>query len=329
MYDNGDILLFVLSAWRQTPWRDFKRCFDEIQRKSATASSYDAAQTATSHRWRALRDLSTLGHIDLQLGPGDIRVFAAPPVLVRLPTLGNLKAVLCGARSPNFLEDIQSASVDSRVELVIESQSDISPFAPSRVELQAEDEILLETVADGVGIRYLSTPSARILAQVSVSLPEYLQSLEWSDAPELNWRCEDFDTQRLRFRPPGATRPDRRLSRYQDPATTIWRYHLWQDGQFAAVDLDWGRYTILAMTAQGVLRYEPENQQAFVPSGAPLPTLLARALGLCNGRCPASTPGVHPNPTGRYRKFTDVPPSIFRTVADKVEQQAFRNRWNQ
>lgn len=320
MYDNGDILLFALSAWRQTSWRQFKQCFDEIQRKYVMASGYNPSETATSHRWQALRELSTLGHIDLQFGQDGIQVSTAPPILATLPGFGMPKAVLCGARSPHLIEELQSVSANSGVELAIESQSMASPYAPSRVELHAEDAARIKSVADNAGIEYMDTPPARLLAHISISLSEYLQSLGWSNDREINWRCEDFDTTRIQFRVPSESRPRLRLSRYQNPATTVWHYRLWQGDQSAEVDLDWGRYAALAMESQRVLHYSPTRRKVLVPNGVPLPSLLARAFGLCSGHCPTLTEIVCSNLAGRYREFRGVPPSVFNKVASKLDQ---------
>lgn len=322
MYNNGDILLFALSAWRQTSWRQFKQCFDELQRKSAGTAGYDPSETATGHRWRAIRELSSLGHIDLELEPGSIQVHIAPPVLAALPGLGSPKAVLCGARSPNFMEDLSAEAQGAGVETLIDTQSSASPFAPTRVELRAEDATWIKAVADKIGAQYVETTPARLLAQVSISLYDYLQQVMWSNDREFNWFCEDFDTERLQFRAPGEIRPDQRLSRYRNPRTTMWHYRLWQGEQSAEVDQDWGRYAILATITQRVLHYSPETRNAFVPLGAPLPTLLARAFGLCSGHCPAVAEEVQSNPLGRHLRFIGVPPSVFNKVAAKLDQAA-------
>ncbi len=323
MYDNGDILLYVLSAWRQISWHNFKQCFDEIQRKSVETVGYDAMQTAYSHRWRALRDLSTLGHIDVRFERKSIRVAVAPPVLAALPSFGNPKAVLCGARSPSFIEGLRVASVNANVELTIDSQSDASPYAPARVEIQADKAVHIKFVADSIGIHYLDTPPARLLAHASISLSDYCLGLAWSSEPEIDWDRKDFDTCRLQFRPPSRTLSLQRLSRYQHPSSPLRHYRLWQGYQSAEIDLDWGRYAILALTAQSVLWYLP-NRIVLVPYELPLPTLLARAVGLCSGHCPTLTEGVEWNLEGCYQVFSSVPPSIFNKIAGKVDQATLR-----
>ena len=326
MYDNGDILLFALSAWRQTSWIQFKRCFDEIQRKNSASGHYDVTENATGHRWRALRDLSALGHIDIQINQDGIRVLAAPPVLATLPGFGNPTAVLCGGRSPRLIRELEAAAAATDLELTIDSQSTASPYAPARVEVRADDPAGIHSLAHVLGISYLDVPSARLLARVSITLAEYRQRLTWSNRPELNWRREDFDTDRLRFRPAGEASPQRRLSRYQDPTTSVWYYRLWQGNESADVIPDWGRYAILSSTSQRVLQYFPERRKAVVPYGAPLPTLLARAFGLCSGYCPTETQVTQTTPLGRCQEFHGVPPSVFNSVASKLEQATGRSR---
>ena len=325
MYDNGDILLYALSAWRQASWRKFKQCFDEIQRKSVDSSSYDATKNAYSHRWRALRDLSTLGHIDMGFEGKGIHVVAAPPALAALPSFGNPRAVLCGARSPNFIEELRTASASVNVDLTIDSQSAASPYAPSRVEIQSDNAVRIKFVADRVRIRYLDTPPARLVAHASISLSDYCLGLAWSSEPEIDWYREDFDANRLQFQPPSKMPLLQRLSRYQDPSSLVPHCRLWQGCQSTEIALDWGRYAILALTSQRVLRYLPDGI-VLIPYELPLPTLLARAFGLCSGHCPILTKGTKWNLEGRYQVFSSVPPSIFNKVAGKVNQETILSR---
>ena len=157
----------------------------------------------------------------------------------------------------------------------------------------------------------------------SASLEEYCRNLSWSAGEDLNWQREDFSVRSLRFQSAGETPPGTRLSRYQDPTTTIWRYRLWRDGQFAELEPDWGRYAILSACSMRNLQYDPVKRDVLVPLGTPLPALLARALGLCSGYAPRTgrrSGEADPDLRISYEVFRDVPPSIFRLVADKAGQ---------
>ena len=321
MYDDGDILLFALSFWRNTSWAAFKKCFDTVNRKHRAIE--EKHENATIYRWRVLRILRSLGHIDLRLESGAIQeVVVAPPVLVALPGFGIRKAVLCGARSPDTVQELRKAVALTDAAIFVQSQSMINPFTPTRVEVQAESDAHIRAAAESCRICYSEVPPARWIAEMSASLHEYCLEITWSKEEDLNWHREDFDIDNLRFGRPITISPQLRLSRYQNPVTSIWRYRLWRYGQFANVDLDWGRYAILAMLSRKVLRYDQASRKVFVPAGTPLPVLLSRAFGLCSGfaselkTLPSCTTTGH---LGRCEVFRDVPPSIFKAVASKLE----------
>ena len=323
MYDCGDILLYSLSAWRETTWTTFKKCFDEVHRRHVVASTREEQETAVYYRWRALRLLSSLGHVDVRFEAPGISVYVAPPSLAVLPGFGIRRAVLCGARSPSTLADLRKAAGAEGAAITAQPQTALSPYAPARVEIKADSDERIRATAGRMGMPYLDQPPARIMAYVSASLEEYCRNLSWSADEDLNWQREDFNVRSLRFQAAGETSPGTRLSRYQDPATTLWRYRLWRDGQFTELEPDWGRYAVLSACSMGNLRYDPVRRDVLVPLGTPLPALLARAFGLCSGYAPrGGQRSVESDPGIRIpcEVFRDVPPSIFRMVALKAGQ---------
>lgn len=320
MFSSGDILLFALSAKRRVPWPVFKQWFDEAHQKELIESLGKVGDRVASVRWQALRTMSCLGHIDLHFGQGDIQVVIAPPVLAALPSRGGSRAVLCGARSPNTVESLQEAAITYDVEITVGLQETSNAYVPTRVELYADSPAKIHDVSSSIGLRFIDFPPARALARVSVSIQEYLQRLMWSKDEELNWRREDYDPVRLRFLPNGQTTPHSRLSRYQNPTTSIWHYQLWRKGEWAEVELDWGRYAVLALSSRMILKYDLATKSVSVPYGAPLPTLLARAFGLCSGRCSTRFERTSSQAGHRYYRFDGVPPSVFNIVANKLGQ---------
>ena len=318
MYDVGDILLFALSARRQTGWGTFKRYFDEAYRRSTPIRQGVSTNNLASHRNLVLRALSCLGHIDWHSDTGKPAIVVAPPTIASLPTLLSYRAILCGARSPETVGDLQCAADGNRVRVIVNSQTGISPYAPTQVEIQGESISAIQGIADRIGIRYLEVPPARLLGHGSVSLVEYTRGLVWSNDRELNWPCQDFEANRVGFRGRTEPPPMRRLTRYQNPVTSAWQFRLWRDRESAEVDLDWARYAVASESSLDYLQYIRDRRSALVPLGAPLPQLLARAFGLCSGRWPA----LVENPNGRSFKhcfeFSDIPPSVFSTVAQKL-----------
>ena len=322
MYSKGDILLFALSAWGNVSWQKYRQCFDEIQRMSTAPDELSDSLNASLRRWDALRVLNCLGHADYHFGANEARVAISPPAVVALPGFQSYRAILCGARAPSTVEDARTAAAGAGAEINVTPQDELNPYAPARVEFRSGESAKIHAVADGMGLPYIENPPGRMLARVSASLQEYLQGLSWSDTHEINWRRKDFDTGKLRFITPDASASSTRLSRYQNPTTSLPRHWLWKDGMWAEVDLDWGRYAILALTSRQALRYDEEQRKAFVPLGAPLPILLARALALCSGYCPTQSAVDRYGAAGRYHAFRDVPPSVFNTIAGKVNQQS-------
>ena len=321
MFNSGDILLFALSARRRVSWPSFKQWFEEVHRKEIIRGQGKVDEPVPSIRWQALRTMSCLGHVDLHFGQDEILVVVAPPVLAALPERGVARAVLCGARSPGTAEKLQEAATAAGVEGIVGLQVVSNPYMPTRVELRAESTAQIHDVAASIGLRYIDFPPARLLARVSISLQEYRQSLTWSTEADLNWRREDYDTDRLRFLPSGETSPLIRLSRYQDPATSIWHYRLWRSGEWAEIELDWGRYAILALSSRRILKYDLTTRSVRVPYGTPLPALLARSFGLCSGHCSTLIERVSPQEKQHYYEFKDVPPSVYSAVANKLLQQ--------
>ena len=324
MYDNGDILLFALSAWRETPWTAFKKCFDEVHRRAHSNRSHEQDENAAVYRWKILRTLSCLGHIDLNRDFGGLRVIAAPTVLSALPGFGIRRVVLCGARSPHTVRELCEAATLAGIQTIVRSQTTARPYAPTRVELQAESDAQIRAAAEHLSIPYLDVPPARLMARASASLKDYCQGLTWSKEEELNWKREDFDVDNLQFRLPVGIPNPLRLSRYQDPVKSTWRYYLWRNSEFSEIDLDWGRYAILAMYSKQVLQYDQRNKKVFIPSGTPLPVLFARVFGLCSGYSSYSIQRKYfgsPDRLGSHEVFENVPPSIFKAVSKKIEQQ--------
>ncbi len=330
MYNSGDIFLFALSAKRKVPWSIVKRWFEEVHRRGVLDGQSKFDEPVASARWQALRTLSCLGHIDMKFDSDEIKVVVAPPVLAALPGRGVARAVLCGARSPASVENLQQAATIGGFETIVGPHLASCPYVPTRIELCADSSIQIHNVAASVNLRFIDFPPARSLARVSASLQEYCRGLVWSNEAEMNWRRQDFDTERLQFLPNSRIDSKLRLSRYQNPVTSIWYYRLWRNRESAEVELDWGRYAVLALSSHRVLQYDMAIKRASVPYGAPLPTLFSRAFGLCRGHCSTVLGLVPSNEAQRSYVYNDVPPSVFNEVASKLNQQPIEakgKRW--
>ena len=322
MFDNGDVLLYALSSWRSISWYQFKRWCDEIQRtKMNSIEIKGQSVSGTYYRWEVVRVFSTLGHIELEMKPSKISVHIAPPVIASLPMIDSHRAVLCGARSPALIEEIQSESRKVGIEVLIHSQSDVNPFAPCVVDMRAENRHQFEQLSKKTRIPYPNASSARSLVHAAVPLNELRQRLDWSNKRDLNWPRMDFDTESLRFRPFDETsQPQPLLSTFRNPISSIPYHRIRNNRVSAEVNLDWGRFLVLAAHRKRVLTYSREKRTVEVPIGVPLPTLLSRALGLCSGRSPDVIEGENLASTRRHLVYKNVPPSVFDRVAEKLNQ---------
>lgn len=325
MFDPGDILLYVLSSWRETSWTTFRKSFDELHRRQLATGHDAVVGDAALFRSRTLRMLVSLGHVDMSFGPtGAGTIVVCNPALVALPGPGVRRAVLVGARSPALVEKLRKAALDTSASLAVHPQGSSAPFAPSRIEVQASNIESFEKLAKIIGIPFSRFTPARAIARWSGSVDEYLARLIWAPNDDLNWYRQDFDQVSLRFASPDGEQAVIRLSRYQDPIRETWRYYrLFRGQEFATVNPDWGRYIVLSHQQRQVFEFDRTNSVVRVPTWVPLPVLLSRALVLCSGRSPVlgRTGELKEKRFGlRFDVYEGIPPSVANVVARKLGQ---------
>jgi hypothetical protein len=329
MPDSGDLLLFALSAWREASWSAFRNAFDGLYLRRIEAGEEAESEPIQHLRWRAALVLDVLGHCDVASGPEGRRLYAAPAALAALPVPGLPRAVLCGARSPATAAEVEQACIEfaGTGRVTMQPQNRLHPYAPSRIEVEADSDQALRRLAEMLGLMYISAPAAWRILELSPSVDEYIASLEWTREPEVNWPRRDFDRARLRFSNPAASSEGSglRLSSYTHPGGFRWLHRLWQNGSSANADPAWARYAVLKAAQEQVLLYDPRRGTVAVPRGTPLPRLLARGLALCSGSAPAFIPRDlvrqgSPEQHG-FDRYAGVPPDVFAVVAAKLGQR--------
>jgi hypothetical protein len=327
MYEDGDALLFIISAWRKTRWPTFGKAFDQIHTRKLKRQGSTDSEPLRYLRFRAARLLVSLGHCDADFRDENRHLIVAPAMLAALPAPGLPRAILCGARSPETTVVLRKAcaKIGQAVRLEIRSQENRAPFAPSRIEIESESNEALHLLAAELRIPYIPIPPSWAVTKVSGSLLEYLESLQFSQQQEVNWEREDYDPERLKFTPSSRESDGLRLSRYHDPVRLQWIYRLWQRQMSAEVDPSWGRFAILQAAGQQVLHYDNTTGVVAVPRGTPLPSLLSRALTLCSGYAPQfvnrSAVVAHSPERFGFEFYIGVPPDVLAIVASKVGQQ--------
>lgn len=294
------------------PWTSFKAAVD-----ATCVPDLRFASEMKHVRTEAVTVGDELGHWEVVTVGDSRRVVIAPPVLARLPWPGLPRAVLCGSRSPDTSSDLQRACAPIAGVEVSSTSMPAHAYAPSRIEVVAESEERMTTLASTLGIQYTSESAAWSVAVAACSLDEYLTSLAWEPRTELNWDRRDFDPQRLAFGGATTDGAPLRLSSYSHPSGWAWRDWLWREGSNADADRDWARYAVLSSAGIRVMGYDRTEGSTLVPRQVPLPKLLARALTLSSGRPPSARVGIGLG----VRAYGGVPAGLFALIASKIGQE--------
>lgn len=326
MSNWGDHLLYAVSAKQEMAWLNFKEIFNQLFALQLNADNAIESNLIWK-RSQTVRILDSLGHCDFDFSKNGGRVYAAPAALLRLPWAGLPRATLVGCRSPQLLSELNTTCGKYNfVELDITQQQQAQGLTPQRVALQAESVVELIEVAEELYIPFVFEPPAWSILHFSASLADYLAKREWTTSDELTLKRKTFDSSSLQFRYGFTPKPTETLwlSRYSHPVRNVPVYFLWQHGQRAEVEGEWGRYAVLHLLGLNILLYDKNRYIIAVPLGAPLPRLLERALVLCSGYAATylsrdQIACKHPETWG-FSLFRDVPPQVAEIVATKIEQ---------
>ena len=304
-------------------WTAFKSAFSSLYTLIANVSDPEK-QGIKNKRLEVVRSLESLGHCDFDFTSN--RVYVSPPTLVRLPCGGFPQAVLAGARSPQTLEQIKDVcnALGNQIKVEIQPDEALS-LIPRRITVQVEDVEELRKIATSLKIHFKENPAAWEILNFSGSLQDYLSTRKWSDAPEINWQRQTFNTNSLQFDSYQDTETNIRLSQYKNLKRNTQTYYFWRDGQSTEIDRDWGRYAVLSAIHLNVLIYDKRKYMMIVPIGAKLPYLLERALTLCSGYVPEYRDKIDSLakllPKIRdFRIFHEIPSQVAEMTASKLNQ---------
>lgn len=324
MSSDRDVLLYIVSARAQLCWLAFKEAYACLA-PSARGSEEQLSLKRAS--W-TLRALESLGHCDSEFSNDGQWIYAAPPVLIKLPISGLRQAVLAGARYTDTCDSLEKACkmLGCGISVHYMPQTSDLPLSPCRVLIEAETPEQIDMLARRMQMHTTSIPPAWLLLHLAPSLEGYLNSRRWSNEPELNWHREEFNTKMLRFTSSNEQSDHTRLARYIDPSRSTHKHYLWRGQVRAEVDPDWGRYVSLRDSGIHVLAYDRHQHQLAVPAGAPLPCFLERAAALCSGFTGVFTKNSVRVSNGviaprGYILFGGVPPRYASIIAAKVGQR--------
>ncbi|MCI0627996.1 MAG: hypothetical protein L0387_41150 [Acidobacteria bacterium] len=315
----GDRLLYALSARRHMSWAAVKHAFDCLHETDDDPNDGDSLRY---RRGYTVRVLDSLGHVEFDARPQQLRVIVTPPTIAVLPWRGLPTGVLTGARSPASVGQLSAAAKRFGVLLDVHCQISDPQLHPSRISVVTEDLAHLTFFAREQGVHCTEFPAAWSLLHVAGSLDDYLGTLKPEGVGDLNWEREDFDPEALCFNV--RLRQDKPLlSRYTHP-TRRTRLHVLHQAEMASpVDPDWGRFAILQAARRDVLTYGKNSSLFCVPATTPLPKLLERSLCLCSGWAPAVANGIvwPGSRVSSARVYQHIPVRLAETIADKLGQR--------
>jgi hypothetical protein len=252
------------------------------------------AETVNDSPWFAselLRQLSSLGHLDVELDPETIRPRSwsvCPSVLVQTR---RDEAVLAGWRSPQLIGRLNEELRRTGGRLIISLSADQLPTIFARglpwPQLQAACDRV--TASGEHQLEYVEGASFRIAAALpsvhalAARLPRFLiprDELEIFDLPSASWHPV------REVAAPGAYR-----SRWRGVAYFHVSPSDVAEGQGVAADARTVKHLAAAHAHAPLMAYSSEKQILVCPVGCELPGLLDRAAVLCSGQLPKKSKG--------------------------------------
>jgi len=305
-------LLLWLSARKEGSWPQFRGAVETLDLANRT----DEAEQDTSlplHQ-RVRFNLERLGHVEFAAKECEDGWRVVPPTLVLSQHGSRVVGVLCGARTPKLLEQIERASNGSSLERA--SQLD----CPDIVRTHAPDAQILTELAQRAGILcQIDAPTALLSHLPSVDSMIGLRR-EPLPAAGREWDVRHFvikgkimkwNTITLHE----ANAPDAQglfcFTRFQTP-----QYFLRDGRETMRLPGAIGKYRVLARRGRRVLRYDRKERCLILPAICRPPLLLERALILCSG-FPASFSVVRDRPTLTYR---EIPEEVAGIAAEVLRQ---------
>jgi hypothetical protein len=285
-------------------------------------------------RRQLVRLLDSLGYCEFDFDSR--KVFMCEPALVLLPAFGLPKAILVGARTPLLMKTLKNAAKNCKEKMIMHymPQSTVDFSMPALVCIEAiETDCIREIAAKCELHTDFEKPAAWGLANFSVSLDTLKEGMQFIPFSELNWKKRVFDIDRLIFSSQQpALQNSTMLIEYKNPINQQNRHVLLNNGSFAEVKRDWGRYILLSNAQKQVILYNEKMQKLITPVTVPLPCILARAVALCTGLVPKITttsikigdiPPNHP-----VYVHSGVPKVIAELISTKLGQKIYYSNFD-
>lgn len=310
---NLDDLLLWLSAKSNGSWPLFRSAVEmlKVEPPDVWGDSEEDRENKTAGRdlplYQELRyAMERLGHVEFFAKGIESGWRVVPPtVAICSDTLG--RAFLCGARSPELLEDLKS--LDD-----IDVSFSGSHGGPSRVCLRGSSPQVVAAHARTLGLHAQYAAPIAILS----SLPRARDPRTWQRLPmpkTSGWTVHRFSSSRFRWSEVSrayAAKAAKGLFKFQLGFQRI--YFLCWRGDTYRVPVQVGKYALVRRRAR-LLKYDSQDRVLAVPTMYRPPLLIERALILCSGLLPRIDSKT------RLLEYVDVPPRVVRIAAQLLEQE--------
>lgn len=265
----------------------------------------------TYERNRIIRLLDSLGYCEFDYKRR--KVYVCPPLLVGLPSISLPRALLTGARSRVFIQELKDVVKNSggiaRIILRQQTQS----LLPAALIIESSAQGAIAEIAKKMNISYNLKIVAWELINFVAGIDNITPQFEEKQAP--NWQSQTFSTTLLKFVRQEKDSEGVRLVEYSNPVTQQREHWLWRGTLAAEVDRDWGRYMSLAEHSINVLVHDRVHNTVLVPEQVPLPRLFARALTLSSGIAPTR---IVLNDKSKFKLLSGIPMIIYSRVPTEV-----------
>ena len=309
---NLDDLLLWLSAKGSGSWPLFRSSVEmlKVEPEDDQGDSEDVRENNAAGRdlpfYQELRyAMERLGHVEFFAKEIESGWRVVPPTVAIFPdTVG--RAFLCGARSPELLDALNS--LDD-----IDVSFSGSRGGPSRVCLRGSSAQVIATRAGTLGLHAQYAAPIAILS----SLPRARDPRAWQRRPvpkTSGWTVHRFSSffRWSEVSHAYAANAAKGLFRFQLGFQRL--YFLCWRGDTYRVPVQVGKYAVVRRRT-GLLKYDSQDHVLTVPTMFRPPLLIERALILCSGLLPRLDSKT------RRLKYVDLPPVVVRIAAQLLHQE--------
>ncbi len=303
---NANQLLFWASALGSGSWYQFKCAVERLHLEDRQQEEEEDQESFPLYQ-QARFNLQRLGHVEFNGQEANWQI--VPPVFAIVQRGGQVRAVLCGARSEPLLALVREAG--SSLSLV-ETPYEI---CPDIIYLEDKDSDKIERAAERLGILVQTNAPEAIL----VNLPPVESLIHWprSKMPfGEGWNKERFCVQTLSWQKDTNVRRtsgEPELLRFTRFGRPFYFVRIGASGILVPGQM--GKFFVLKSIRRRVMFYDRQSAELSVRPICRPPLFIERALCLCSG-FPASF-----DQERKLLVYMDIPEHVAQLASRALQQE--------